>query len=326
MRAKKKKWKLEVENIQPKLCVHADLSQASAMFSWSSLLCFVVSYSVVSLLLSRVFGLGFVGLTGGIATGKSTTSGLLQSGHGRWCGCRCGSPWPVIDFDLLAREVVKPGRRAYRAIVQLFGPSVLLPNGELDRRALGARCFADRALLKKVAAFQRGPILMEFARQALVLFFLRGAREVLLDVPLLFEGGLYRVCDESVLVDAQSDVQKERVMQRDNVDLKTAEDKINAQWPPPAPIFSGISCHLLLLSTSYSLLCIFVGATLLSRCNLPQWSVVRYAPVVHFLLTQPGLHSITPPQPQLHHTLHSCRSLGTYSTFRFSLSTRSRTK
>ena len=73
-----------------------------------------------------------VGLTGGIATGKSTVSALFRA-----LGCE------VIDADLLAREVVEPGEPAYRQIVEEFGPGVLQPDGTLDRKKLGAIVFAD---------------------------------------------------------------------------------------------------------------------------------------------------------------------------------------
>lgn len=83
-----------------------------------------------------------VGLTGGIASGKSTVSSLLRNKYGI----------PVVDADVIAREVVEPGKRAHRKIVQEFGKEILLENGEINRSKLGEIIFGNELLRKRLNA------------------------------------------------------------------------------------------------------------------------------------------------------------------------------
>lgn len=173
-----------------------------------------------------------IGLTGSIATGKSTVSSLLSA-----------PPYslPIIDADVLARKVVEPGTRGYKAIVEHFGPTtpdLLLPPGEgeaqhlgrpLNRPALGRRVFGDSEERKKDRAVLNGivhPAVRAEMFRAVLRHYLRGHWAVVLDIPLLFESGLDRFCGTVVVVGVRDPlVQKRRLMERD--DHLTAEDAEN---------------------------------------------------------------------------------------------------
>ncbi len=160
-----------------------------------------------------------VGLTGGIASGKSFVADILVS---------CGAV--VINADLLAREVVAPGEPAYRAIVEVFGDGVVLPDGSLDRKALGRIVFADAAARKVLeqithpAIAERAARLIERERQ-------RGTPAVFYEVPLLIEAGLVATVDEVWVVSVSREVQLERLMKRDGISREEALRKIAAQMP-----------------------------------------------------------------------------------------------
>ncbi len=120
--------------------------------------------------MSRKFLL--VGLTGGIATGKSTVSEIL-----RHLGC------VIIDADVLAREVVEPGEPAYDDIVAEFGPSIVLKDGTLDRKRLGAIVFADQGKRKRLEAITHPRIRERFARKLAELMERDFAGIVIFDAP-----------------------------------------------------------------------------------------------------------------------------------------------
>jgi dephospho-CoA kinase len=122
-----------------------------------------------------------VGLTGGIATGKSTVSKLLSGVH----------HIPVVDADILAREAVAPGTSGLSRIVSLFGPSILLPDGTLDRKKLGSIIFNDEARRKQLNAIVH-PAVRWRMLIAVLKYWLKGEKACVLDVPLLVEGGLWK--------------------------------------------------------------------------------------------------------------------------------------
>ncbi|KAK3375053.1 dephospho-CoA kinase-domain-containing protein [Podospora didyma] len=179
-----------------------------------------------------------IGLTGSIATGKSTVSSLLSS-----------PPYslPIIDADVLAREVVEPGTKGYRAIVAHFGPSVLVPASDtmpeagptgkgrpLNRPALGRQVFGDEPTARKNRAVLNG-IVHPAVRRAMFFAAARayfaGHRAVVLDVPLLFEGRLDRFCG-TVMVVAVRDpkVQMQRLRARDeHLTEEDAENRVKSQ-------------------------------------------------------------------------------------------------
>jgi dephospho-CoA kinase len=129
-----------------------------------------------------------VGLTGGIATGKSTVSSLLKS-----------SNIPVVDADVLAREVVEPGTPALRAIAKEFGPDVLRDDGSLDRPKLGSIVFSDETKRRKLNAIVH-PAVRKGMAWAIVGHWLKGERICVVDVPLLVESKLYRFVGRVVVV------------------------------------------------------------------------------------------------------------------------------
>lgn len=158
-----------------------------------------------------------VGLTGGIGSGKSTVSRLLAS-YGA----------VVVDADLLAREVVAPGTPGHAAVLEAFGPEVLLASGGLDREALGRRVFADPAELARLNAIvhplvgERGSALVAEAEAA-------GAPVVVHDVPLLAENGLAGLYDEVVVVDAPQEVQLARLVGQRGMSREDALARMSAQ-------------------------------------------------------------------------------------------------
>ncbi len=160
-----------------------------------------------------------VGLTGGIATGKSTFAALLRA-----------RGLPVVDADALAREVVAPGAPALAEIAAAFGQGVLAPDGTLDRRRLGARVFADPDARRRLEAITHPAI-----RRAMVAETHRLASEghalVFYDTPLLFEVGLDATLDAVVVVWAPRELQRERLLRRDRLTPADADARLAAQLP-----------------------------------------------------------------------------------------------
>jgi dephospho-CoA kinase len=182
-----------------------------------------------------------IGLTGSIATGKSTVSKLLSE-----------PPFsiPIIDADLLARKVVEPGTPGYEAIVRYFGPStpdLLVPPGDgmpengpdgkgrpLNRPALGRRVFGDDPQRKKDRQVLNGivhPAVRREMMKGILEGYWRGERAVVLDVPLLFEGGLDVLCNAVVVVGVRDpEVQLQRLMKRDpHLTREDAENRVMSQ-------------------------------------------------------------------------------------------------
>jgi len=161
-----------------------------------------------------------VGLTGSIATGKSTVSRMFAH-----LGAR------VIDADLLSREVVMPGQAAYVRIVEEFGPQVVQEDGSLDRKALGAIVFADPARRKRLEEITHPAI---GARQQRILSVLdEEAFEgiVLWDAALLFESGGVAKMDRVVVVFADPETEGRRLMERDGLREADARARIASQMP-----------------------------------------------------------------------------------------------
>lgn len=161
-----------------------------------------------------------VGLTGGIASGKSTVAAMFE---------QLGAY--LIDTDQLARQVVNPGQAALAEIVSVFGSHVLLASGELDRAKLGAMVFGDPSLLAKLNAILHPPIralMFQEAEEARK----RGAKIVLLEVPLLFETGFDKDVDFVIVVTATREEQQRRLMARNNFTAEEAQKRMAAQIPP----------------------------------------------------------------------------------------------
>ena len=160
-----------------------------------------------------------IGLTGGIATGKSTVAGLL-AGRGA----------VIVDADTLAREVVEPGSPALAEIAAGFGDSVLTPDGALDRAALGAVVFADPAQRRRLEAITH-PRIAALMGERIAAGLASEAPLVVADIPLLFEGDRVGLVEGVLLVDAPEEVQLRRLMLRDGIDEAAARDRVAAQMP-----------------------------------------------------------------------------------------------
>ncbi|HUM09578.1 MAG TPA: dephospho-CoA kinase [Myxococcaceae bacterium] len=159
-----------------------------------------------------------VGLTGGIASGKSTVSAMFRS---------LGAP--VIDADQVARDVVEPGTPGLEEVARRF-PGVVDASGQLDRVALGQRIFADPAERKALEAIVHPRIREEVARRTEALAR-AGARVVLYDAALLIENGLHRGMDGVILVAVPEPVQRARLAARDGLDEAAISARLAAQLP-----------------------------------------------------------------------------------------------
>ncbi|MGG2095157.1 dephospho-CoA kinase [Bacillus sp. S13(2024)] len=160
-----------------------------------------------------------IGLTGGIASGKSTVSQMFQGFH-----------VPVIDADVIAREVVEPGKEAYNEIVAAFGKEVLGENGELDRPKLGSIVFHNeekRLLLNGIVH----PAVREEMNAQKDMYIREKVQAVVLDIPLLFEGKLTGLVDKILLVYVDSETQLTRLMERNNFTEEEAKARIASQMP-----------------------------------------------------------------------------------------------
>jgi len=161
-----------------------------------------------------------VGLTGGIATGKSTVSELF-----RRLGCE------VIDADLLAREVVAPGEPALAEIAEEFGRDVLQPDGALDRKKLGAIVFGDAARRKRLEQITHPAIATRFQRRLAELEARGFDGIVLWDAPVMIESGGYKSMEKLVVVATDEATQAARLCARDAIEALEADRKIKSQMP-----------------------------------------------------------------------------------------------
>ncbi|TDA68893.1 MAG: dephospho-CoA kinase [Clostridia bacterium] len=160
-----------------------------------------------------------IGLTGGIATGKSTVSGILRQRGAR-----------IIDADHLAREVVEPGQPAWEKIVAHFGPDILLPDKTIDRKRLGKIVFADAEARLALNNFTHPAVI---SRTQEILDGWRDEPGVLavVDAPLLLEAGMESLVEEVWVVATDAKTQIRRLMQRDNLTPEEAQQRLAAQMP-----------------------------------------------------------------------------------------------
>lgn len=158
-----------------------------------------------------------VGLTGGIASGKSTVAGLLEK-----LGAR------VIDADKLAREVVRPGEPAWQEIVDWLGPDILLPDRTLSRERIARLVFSDSQARSRLEAITH-PAIRRCVKQAVAAAKEQGAAVVVLDIPLLFEVGWTEMMDEIWVIYVDQSTQEARLMDRDRMTLRDALARIASQ-------------------------------------------------------------------------------------------------
>ncbi|PLS16957.1 dephospho-CoA kinase [Bacillus sp. M6-12] len=160
------------------------------------------------------------GITGGIASGKSTVSKFISDELG----------FIVIDADLAARKVVEPGMKANQKIAEAFGQHILLKDGSIDREKLGTLIFHDkekRLILNSIVH----PAVREYMIQQQEEAFSKGERVVFLDIPLLFESKLTQMVAKTMLIYTDEDVQLQRLIERNNLPESEARARINSQMP-----------------------------------------------------------------------------------------------
>ncbi|GAA0429429.1 dephospho-CoA kinase [Lentibacillus halophilus] len=160
-----------------------------------------------------------VGLTGSIASGKSTVS-LMFDDFGI----------PVIDADKLSRDVVMPGEKAYDQIVETFGERILRKDQTINRDELGAIVFADEEKRQQLNRMVH-PAVREKMLEKRDVEIASGATCVVLDIPLLFESKLTHYVDKTVVVYVDEHVQLNRLMERDGYSEKEAYQRIHSQMP-----------------------------------------------------------------------------------------------
>ncbi|KAJ0238945.1 Dephospho-CoA kinase [Hirschfeldia incana] len=158
-----------------------------------------------------------VGLTGGIASGKSTVSNLFKA-----------SSIPVVDADVIARNVLKKGNGGWKRVVSAFGEEILLPSQEVDRPKLGQIVFSSdskRELLNKLMApYISTGIFWEILKQ-----WAKGAKVIVVDIPLLFEAKMDKWTKPIVVVWVSQETQLKRLMQRDGLSQEDAGNRAIAQ-------------------------------------------------------------------------------------------------
>ncbi|KAK7110464.1 dephospho-CoA kinase-like [Littorina saxatilis] len=161
-----------------------------------------------------------VGLTGGIATGKSTVSKMFR---------RLGVP--VIDADKIARDVVEPGKPAWKKIKETFGDEMLLEDGHLNREEMGRHIFSDENKRKQLNAITH-PEIRNAMFWEILFYFLKGYQFVVLDLPLLFESrNMLSFVSYVVVVSCTEGQQLQRLIARNKFSKEEALQRIESQMP-----------------------------------------------------------------------------------------------
>jgi dephospho-CoA kinase len=159
-----------------------------------------------------------IGLTGGIASGKSTVSALLVNKGAR-----------LVDADVIAREVMLPGHEVLAAAAKQFGKEILFPDGTLNRAKLGEIVFQDPVALQTLNNLTHPAIRQEIKERMYSMEQEEPKRLIIVDIPLLFESGLETLFHEIVVVYVPREMQIARLMERNRLSLEEAEARLNAQ-------------------------------------------------------------------------------------------------
>lgn len=158
-----------------------------------------------------------IGLTGGIGSGKSTVAQQLQ---------KLGAV--VVDSDRAAHETYRPHSAGWHKLVATFGPDLLLPSGEIDRKRLGTIVFADTAALAKLNAIVH-PLVRESLEQTIQEHRRKGTRVLVVEVPLLYETGFEKLVDEVWVTRVPEEVAVRRLAGRNGLTEEAARSRIKAQ-------------------------------------------------------------------------------------------------
>ncbi|MRG87668.1 dephospho-CoA kinase [Salinibacillus xinjiangensis] len=160
-----------------------------------------------------------IGLTGSIATGKSTVSKMLKE-----------LGLPIVDADQISRDVVEPGEVAYQKIVKTFGKEILFEDETINRKQLGSIVFGNEEKRKQLNEIVHPEVRRQMLSQR-DQYIQQGYRGVVLDIPLLFESKLTHFVDKIVVVYVNEETQLERLMNRDQSTKEEASQRINSQIP-----------------------------------------------------------------------------------------------
>lgn len=159
-----------------------------------------------------------IGLTGGIASGKSTVSAKLKE---------LGAA--VIDVDIVAREVVSKGEIAYNRIVQCFGEGILLPSGQINRKRLGGIVFSDKEKLALLNSITH-PEIISKVKDRIHQLKEEGRKVIVVDAAILIEMGLHKYVDSVWVVSVDRETQIKRLIERDKFDYRESENRVNSQF------------------------------------------------------------------------------------------------
>ncbi len=163
-----------------------------------------------------------IGITGGIASGKSSIGRFLKEVQGL----------PILDADIYAKEALNPGQPCSEKVIERYGKSITIQDSsipqKINRSALAEKIFSssiERIWLEQLIH----PIVRNRFNQELM--HLKSKPTVVLIIPLLFEANLHNICSEIWLIDCEPEQQIERLIKRDHLTQKQAIDRISAQWP-----------------------------------------------------------------------------------------------
>ncbi|WP_409251595.1 dephospho-CoA kinase [Bacillus sp. SCS-153A] len=158
-----------------------------------------------------------IGLTGGIASGKSTVSNLLEQ-----------KGFSVVDADEAARKAVEPGEPALQKIIEAFGGGILNPDGTLNRSALGDIIFTDEERRKELNEIVHPAVRAQMLAEKDGAFD-AGKQTVIMDIPLLFESNLTWMVDKTIVVYVDRETQLKRLMKRNSLTVEEATARIESQ-------------------------------------------------------------------------------------------------
>ena len=159
-----------------------------------------------------------IGLTGSIASGKSTIATILKD-----------LGLPIVDADIVARKVVEVGSPTLEKIAATFGDNVLLPTGEMDRAKVGAIIFNDEQKRLQLNSIIHPAIREEMIRQRDA--YVADGKHVVMDIPLLFESKLQHFVEKILVVTVSPEVQLQRLMDRNQLSIEEAQARISSQLP-----------------------------------------------------------------------------------------------
>ncbi|MCM3619411.1 dephospho-CoA kinase [Sutcliffiella horikoshii] len=160
-----------------------------------------------------------IGLTGGIASGKSTVANMLRD-----------KSIPIVDADVVAREVVEIGTDTYKKLVSEFGQEILNSDKTLNRPKLGSIIFQDQEKREKLNSIMH-PSIRTSMKEKTQKYIEDGHEVVVMDIPLLFESKLTHLVDKTLLVFVTEKTQLKRLMERNDLTEKEATDRIQSQMP-----------------------------------------------------------------------------------------------